>query len=856
MSTFYVKTNQGTHGPLSIPMIREALLIKLFRESDLLANSSDGPWMQISDAHPTLFPDNPPEHSPIIDSQRDASDTNTARPHHQAGRRPTHNSEFSQPSIFSPTPGNRKWQTNYCPACGTAVSGPSTHCSRCHAPLGPQPSFGIQSRLTAFVQNASKQARQTIDGIVAETRKAIDEKDTIIVENAVVFGRSSELSDWVITDTEVAPTHARVVRVDDNLQLHCLKSRTGTIVNESRITPDEPYVLSDGDCIQIGSASFLVRGTSLLSTRRTDHAHVRCQGASRAVEGPDGSKHLILNDVTLNIPPSSFVVLLGPSGSGKSTLLGALNGRACATSGRVLLNQEDLYANYGRLRNRIANVPQKDNLHFELSLKKSLLYTSRLKLPRDTSADELEKLVDAAIAEVGMTKLCDSPMKIYSGGQIKRASVAHEILSRPSLICVDEATSGLDEHSDREIMGLLREIADRGKTILCITHNIANVQEFCDTIIVMANGGHLAFVGSPSDALDYFAIDSLHSLYLALNKEPGEHWGRKWRAFTDTVADGDSSNAQEQRRILNVQRDRVSPLQHLGMALVHGRVVLRRTKELAQLDRVASSVMRLQPLLVCIVMLLLFGALPSASSIDGSWERLDNSLRIAFLLVVSAFWFGCSNSAKEIVKERGLYEKERHAGLNAIGYLSAKAAWLLCVTIIQAVSLLFLVKLFTGMDGSFFSYLPWMTAIAACGVSVGLCISVFAPNSDVAVTAVPLVLIPQVVLGGMIKQVDGLSEFLAGLIAPCYWAYGGIANVVCSALGHEVSAVPVLDAMLAPSSPTLSFIAMTAMATILLTLSGLTLNGVKVANMLNTDYVRVVKAKAWMTLQGTSSPTP
>ncbi len=125
-----------------------------------------------------------------------------------------------------------------------------------------------------------------------------------------------------------------------------------------------------------------------------------------------------------------------------------------------------------------------------------------------------------------MSRLCDTPIKLYSGGQVKRASVAHEILSKPSLICVDEATSGLDEHSDREIMGLLREIADRGKTILCITHNLANVQEFCDTVVVMAANGHLAFVGRPHDALTYFSIESLSELYIRLKEELAKNGGK------------------------------------------------------------------------------------------------------------------------------------------------------------------------------------------------------------------------------------------------------------------------------------------------------------------------------------------
>jgi ABC-type multidrug transport system ATPase subunit len=810
VSTYYIRRNHVLHGPFTIVQIQAGLEGQQLSRSDQISAAIGGPWETLGEFLPRL--------------QRSASnDPFRIRPG---------NSGDAAPASVT------------CRTCGTSVPGTAGACPKCGSALG------IQSRLTAFVRNASTQAKKAIDGVVAETRRAIDEKDAIVVNDTVVFGRSADLADWVIPDPNVSPIHARVVQAGGTLTLHPLRSRTGTIVNGVSQSARQPINLKDGDTIQIGSATFVVRGTTLVSTRRTDHAHLRCEHLTRVVEAADGSRQTILNDVTLNIPPKSFAVLLGPSGSGKSTLLSALNGRACATSGRVLFNQEDLYANYNRLRNRIANVPQKDNLHFELTLRKSLSYAAMLKLPRDTGATERAKLVAAAIDEVGMTGLCDARMKFYSGGQVKRASVAHEILSRPSLICVDEATSGLDEHSDREIMGLLREIADRGKTILCITHNLANVQEFADTVVIMATDGYLAFVGSPVDALQYFSIDSLSELYLRLKEEPGEYWGKKWKTFVE--AETRKGEAPEQRRMLNLKRERVSPLQHLGMALLHGQVVFRRVMELALLDKVACGVMCIQPLLVFAVIYILFGVLPSEDTPEVQLEKTSSSLSISFLLVVSAFWFGCSNSAREVVKERSLYEKERHAGLSAAGYLGAKAAWLLLVTLTQSLALLWGATVFTGMDGELISYLPAIASIAACGTAVGLCISVFAPNSDVAVTTVPLVLIPQVVLGGLLKAVDGLSELLASVLVPCYWAFGGMANAVCHAMDIEVKEFATLEPMLAPQSPYLSLFALAVTSVTLLVLSGLALNGVKVGDVLNSEYVKAGKVKAMKALQRTT----
>jgi ABC-type multidrug transport system ATPase subunit len=686
---------------------------------------------------------------------------------------------------------------------------------------------GILRKSADLIQRASEQAKKTFSDVVAETQRTVDDKDIIIVDGTIVFGRSADLADWVIPDPNVAPKQATVSIHDGGLLLEVIRG-TNTLVNGVPVTYKSPRAIQNGDSIQIGSASFLVRNLALASLAKTEHAHLRCERLVRTIERSDGAHQTLLNDITLNIQPRSFVVLLGPSGSGKTTLLSALNGRACATSGRVFLNQEDLYVNYNRLRSRIAYVPQKDILHIGLSLRRSLYYTARLRLPRDLSSNELELMVSAAINEVGMASLADIPMRNLSGGQLKRASVAHEMLSKPSLLCVDEATSGLDEHSDRDIMRLMREIASRGKTVVCITHNLANVTEFADTIVVMSNGGHLAFVGTVPDALAYFGVDELSSIYNRLCDQEGAQWGAMWKASSDAIGDRLESDPPDGRRALSVQREDVTWLQTLGIAMRHGRVVFDRIREIALLDHAACRLLALQPLLVFAVIWSLYRRIRSAPSTPATTANLSDSLSISFLLVVSTFWFGCSNSAKEVVKERDQYEKERHSGLSALGYLGAKLAWLISVTLLQSVLLFILVAITTGLAGGRFSYALDLSAAAVCGVTVGLFISVHARNPDSAIAAVPLALIPQVVLGGLLKPVDGFSEILSILAVPCYWGYGAITSTVCDGLGFAAKGVRSLAPMFAAMHPRLSWCMLWGFSTAMVTLSALGLSGVNV----------------------------
>ncbi len=139
---------------------------------------------------------------------------------------------------------------------------------------------------------------------------------------------------------------------------------------------------------------------------------------------------------------------------------------------------------------------------------KALRYTAELRLPPDMARDEMAESVANILEVVGLTPRSDTLIRHLSGGQLKRASLANELVARPSLLFLDEVTSGLDEQTDRDVMELFRQVADGGKTVVCITHNLANVEATCHLVIILTEGGRLAFMGSPEEAKAYFQISS------------------------------------------------------------------------------------------------------------------------------------------------------------------------------------------------------------------------------------------------------------------------------------------------------------------------------------------------------------
>src|SRR5262249_54969371 len=243
-----------------------------------------------------------------------------------------------------------------------------------------------------------------------------------------------------------------------------------------------------------------------------------------------GQPLTLLDDVSLVVRPREFVCLLGPSGSGKSTLLAMLSGRARPDGGAVLVNGQDLHANFAALKQDIAVVPQKDVLHDSLAVGAALRYTAELRLPPDTGRDEIAASVADILEVVGLTPRRGTLIRHLSGGQVKRASLANELMARPSLLFLDEVTSGLDEQTDRDMMELFRQVADGGKTVVCITHSLANVEATCHLVVILTEGGRLAFVGTPEEARRYFGIARLGDVYRKLAERPAADWQADFRA--------------------------------------------------------------------------------------------------------------------------------------------------------------------------------------------------------------------------------------------------------------------------------------------------------------------------------------
>jgi ABC-type multidrug transport system ATPase subunit/pSer/pThr/pTyr-binding forkhead associated (FHA) protein len=592
-----------------------------------------------------------------------------------------------------------------------------------------------------------------------------------VLSGVMLIGREQSKVQIHLPHPLVSRTHACIALQGKNATLTDLNSANGTFKNGQRI--GTPVMLVPGDQIDIGPFALTFTGTTLLPRPRSDNVELVARGIRRVVTNRETGKPLpLLEDVSLVIRPREFVCLLGPSGSGKSTLLSVLSGRTAADGGAVFLNGKDLCANFDAMKQDIAVVPQKDVLHDSLAVGDALWYTAKLRLPPDTNAGEIEHALQEMLETVGLTPRRATVIRHLSGGQVKRASLANEILCKPSLLFLDEVTSGLDEQTDREVMKLFRTLADTGKTVVCITHSLANVERTCHLVVVLTPGGKLAFVGKPAEALEYFQIERLGDVYDRLAEKPAEEWQRAfresplWRCY---VGDRMPPPAAETRATAPLRAGHLAD--RLLLILRQTVLTTRRYAAIWRGDAMSLLAMAGQALVVAVLLGLLFGNL---EKVEPPPEHAARVVNLMFLLAVSSFWFGCNGSAKEIVKERTIFQRERDFNLRVESYFISKLFLLTAFCWLQTILLFGVVRLWCHPPGSAGIELALLLALALAGVTLGLAISACAPTEEMAITLIPLAVIPQIILSGTIAPLEGFSKFLALLGISTYWGKRGL----------------------------------------------------------------------------------
>ncbi len=609
------------------------------------------------------------------------------------------------------------------------------------------------------------------------------------------IGRAAD-NDLRIDDSRVSRYHAVLERVGMRYRIRDLRSDGGTFVNGKRVEREQ--FIQEGDVIHIANVKLKFAEDGL---QQTDARGLRLDllNLHKVVD----KKKDLLQDISLSIYPHEFVALVGTSGAGKSTLLDAMNGFRPATHGQVLVNGVSLYKHFDAYRTEMGYVPQDDIMHRELTVYEALDYAARLRMPSDTSPTERGRRIKEVLQDLDLEARATLPINKLSGGQRKRVSIGIELITRPSLFFLDEATSGLDPGTELELMQLLRQLTEdprESRTIILITHATKNVM-LCDQVIFLTKGGYLAFFGPPDQALEYFdqyrsqearrlkpdfEFDDIYNLLdvdKALPEGASEReklalaaeWARRYRQSPQyqkyvaqrlqTVRQPTPAQAAPAPR----QRPRASAFRQFGiLSQRHWSVLRRDTKGLA--------ILLLQAPLIGLSSFASMGG----DTFDPVKGSVADAMTTLFLAVIIVLLFGTVNAAREFTKELAVYKRERMVNLKIAPYVFSKVFVGLMFCLYQ-VGIYLIFTLFTTdwppMDAAQWASLYFTLSLASLsGVMLGLLLSALSTTDGQAVALIPVILIPQFIFAGVLMP-DLAKAPVIPYIATSRWATTALATI-------------------------------------------------------------------------------
>ncbi|MGH3746647.1 MAG: ATP-binding cassette domain-containing protein, partial [Micromonosporaceae bacterium] len=628
----------------------------------------------------------------------------------------------------------------------------------------------------------------------------------------VTIGRAPD-NNIVIDDLMVSRYHAQLSRAVDGLQLTDLDTRNGSFVNGQRV---RHVTLRPGDLLSIGHRQFTFDGRELREYVDTGRVSLRAEALTVTV---DGGKQL-LRGVSFSLRECSLLAVVGPSGAGKSTLLGALTGSRPAGQGKVVYEGRDLYAEYDELRQRIGLVPQEDILHRQLTVRRALRYAAALRFGSDVTPAEREQRIDEVIDQLGLRAHADQRIDTLSGGQRKRTSVALELLTEPSLLYLDEPTSGLDPALDRDVMVGLRDLADRGRTVVVVTHSPLHLN-VCDQVLVLGRGGVVAYFGPPAGVLPFFGAKEYADVFKQVYDEP-DAWAARYAATVAPKPPGPGSPGLAVPPAFGGPSRFAPPgfTAHLGGPGAPGpagaasragappsrqgwirqlSILTRRMAAVTLSDRMYAALLLGLPLGLAALLHVIPGD-DGFVKPDGALGRSAEASQLLVVLIIGAVFMGLAGGVRELVGERAIYRRERAVGLAPGAYLASKLLVFSLVTAVQAV-------VFTtiGLIGRPLPddalVLPWplLELIAAVWLTalsctaLGLLVSAYVSTGEQTMPILVGLVMTQLVLSGGLFEVvgrSGIEEF--SWLAPSRWGYAAAAATVDL---REIMADPSDDAL-------------------------------------------------------------
>jgi ABC transport system ATP-binding/permease protein len=601
--------------------------------------------------------------------------------------------------------------------------------------------------------------------------------------------------------------------------------RTDRPIFVGHIQIKERAILNDGDTLTLGEGQYL--RCHFADRIIEEERNVIRQVELRDIGHSYGNKDTALDGISLTGRRGEMICVMGPSGCGKSTLLRTLAGQLQPKSGEILMNGFSLYGSVEHLCPYIAYIPQEDAFDALLKVQENLDFSVAVRCPH-LPAEERRKRVDAKLVELGLNelrhRLAGTPQqKFLSGGERKRLNAGLDMIGIADVYLFDEPTSGLSSKDSEHVLDLIRSLA-RNKIVFSSIHQPSTklIQMF-DKALLLDKGGKMAYFGTPQGMLEYF--------WQAYREETGQNEGQsELQTMPDSVTpdlvfdvletplrdiSGDIIHEQTSDGHLvparrfppNFWRDRyqtqvlVDSMHKSGARREHKSEESRQdtlAQQQKKLPKLPTHTFREECLLLMTMikraflsklrnranLLTSFLEAPALAFLISMVLRYseDDTYTFAsafhiptylFLTLVVAMFLGLTNSADEIIRDRPMLNRERNHNLRVGYYIFGKVLSLATFSLLQCSIYLLIGNAILELREMFLIHLFWMFLTALTGVCMGLLVSALVHDIRTALNLIPLLLIPQIILGGALIKYEEMNRNLDLVYSLRQWSEKG-----------------------------------------------------------------------------------
>jgi ABC transport system ATP-binding/permease protein len=573
----------------------------------------------------------------------------------------------------------------------------------------------------------------------------------------------------------------------ESANLYCMKywGHANVFLNGVPVKPGGARILPVGSTIRWSELHDPVYYGDVLSVFKSFAAGSRISFEGKNISYKFKNGKLGLRNVNLAEESGKLIALMGASGAGKSTLLHVLNGSEKPSSGSILINAIDIHREPEKIEGVIGFVPQDDLLIEDLTVYQNLYYAAKLCFNHKTE-QEIDALVTRVLEDLGLAEIqtlkVGSPLrKTISGGQRKRLNIGLELLREPSVLFCDEPTSGLSSRDSENIIDLLKELSLKGKLVFTVIHQpSSDIFKMFDKLLILDSGGYQIYYGNPIDAVVYFRrsinlLDSDQGECLACgNVNPEQIFNiietkviNEYGNFTNErkiTAEQWNNSYKRQERIPQILQAKEKPESTLR---IPGR--LKQTHLFSMRDIHAKLHNRQYLIINFLEAPLLAFILAFIVRYHNTDDTMHNGYLFGsnlnmpayfFMSVIVALFMGLTVSAEEIIRDRKILKREAFLHLSRSSYVVSKISILFMLSAVQTFLFVLVGNFILQIDGMLLQHWGILFTVSCFANILGLNIS-SAFNSAVTIyILIPLLIIPQLILSGVVVRFDKLNPVI------------------------------------------------------------------------------------------------